>query len=110
MVLSSVTPVGGDTPKETSPLLPTLDGPNTDHIVPGKGTSLRYKDEEAQSHLKENEARLDTQLRKQVMWISPALGIGIFLAALDQTIVACAYVAIGSDLKALNKTSWIATA
>jgi hypothetical protein len=110
MVLSSATPIGSDAPKETSPLLPSLDGPNTNFIVPRKGADLRYKDEEAHRHPKENEARLDTELRKQVIRISPALGIGIFLAALDQTIVACAYVAIGSDLKALNKTSWIATA
>lgn len=34
----------------------------------------------------------------------------VFLAALDTTIVLTAYGAIGSDLHALNQTSWIATA
>ena len=34
---------------------------------------------------------------------------GIFLAALDQTIVLSSYVAIGSDLEHLEKTSWIVT-
>ncbi|TGZ81703.1 MFS general substrate transporter [Ascodesmis nigricans] len=42
--------------------------------------------------------------------ILPALCIGIFLAAMDNTIVVSSYGAIGTDLKALNKTSWIATA
>lgn len=33
----------------------------------------------------------------------------VFLAALDQTIIVASYGKIGSDLKALNLTSWIAT-
>ncbi|KAI5793112.1 major facilitator superfamily domain-containing protein [Geopyxis carbonaria] len=45
-----------------------------------------------------------------IRYILPALGIGIFLAAMDNTIVVSSYGAIGTDLKALNKTSWIATA
>jgi hypothetical protein len=40
----------------------------------------------------------------------PAVGIGVLLAAADQTIVVTSYGRIGSDLKALNNTSWIATA
>ncbi|PWW75990.1 MFS general substrate transporter [Tuber magnatum] len=42
--------------------------------------------------------------------ILPAMAIGIFLAAMDNTIVVSSYGAIGSDLKELNRTSWIATA
>ncbi|KAF8918684.1 MFS general substrate transporter [Mucidula mucida] len=34
---------------------------------------------------------------------------GIFLAAMDQTIVVSSYAAIGSELEQLQKTSWIAT-
>lgn len=34
----------------------------------------------------------------------------IFLAAADQTIIVSSYGRIGSDLGALNNTSWIATA
>ncbi|EKM84394.1 hypothetical protein AGABI1DRAFT_31991 [Agaricus bisporus var. burnettii JB137-S8] len=37
------------------------------------------------------------------------MAIGIFLTALDATIVVSSYAAIGSDLKELKKTSWIAT-
>lgn len=33
----------------------------------------------------------------------------VFLAAADQTIIVASYGKIGSDLKALNLTSWIAT-
>ncbi|KAI1633730.1 MFS general substrate transporter [Biscogniauxia mediterranea] len=39
----------------------------------------------------------------------PALAIGIFLIALDQTLVIATYGKIGSDLRALQSTSWIGT-
>ena len=37
------------------------------------------------------------------------MSIGIFLAAMDGTIVLSAYAAIGSELNQLQSTSWIAT-
>ncbi|KAF8530799.1 major facilitator superfamily domain-containing protein [Gautieria morchelliformis] len=37
------------------------------------------------------------------------VSLGIFLAAMDGTIVASSYASIGSDLKQLQNTSWIAT-
>lgn len=37
------------------------------------------------------------------------LAIGIFLATMDQTIVTSSYAVIGSDLKQLQSTSWVAT-
>ncbi|KAJ8518503.1 hypothetical protein ONZ45_g4418 [Pleurotus djamor] len=37
------------------------------------------------------------------------MAIGIFLAAMDGTIVVSSYAAIGSELKQLQSTSWIAT-
>lgn len=40
------------------------------------------------------------------MWLSQEQ---VFLSAADQTIIFSSYGKIGSDLKALNKTSWIAT-
>ncbi|KAI0971654.1 MFS multidrug transporter [Xylaria arbuscula] len=40
----------------------------------------------------------------------PALAIGIFLVAVDHTLTIATYGRIGSELKALNSTSWIATA
>ncbi|KAJ7029714.1 member of the major facilitator superfamily [Mycena alexandri] len=38
------------------------------------------------------------------------MAIGIFLGAMDQTIVISSYAAIGSELNQLQNTSWIATA
>ncbi|KAI9807872.1 MAG: hypothetical protein M1825_005178 [Sarcosagium campestre] len=43
-------------------------------------------------------------------YIMPALAIGVLLSAADQTIIVSSYGRIGSDLNALNNTSWIATA
>lgn len=39
----------------------------------------------------------------------PALAIGVFLVAMDQTLTIATYGKMGSDLNALNSTSWIAT-
>ncbi|KAI5926603.1 MFS general substrate transporter [Camillea tinctor] len=39
----------------------------------------------------------------------PALAIGVFLIALDQTLITATYGKIGSDLQALQSTSWIGT-
>ena len=48
--------------------------------------------------------------RKKVKTFLPILGVGIFLAVLDQSIVAAINGEIGSDLHALKNVSWIATA
>lgn len=37
------------------------------------------------------------------------MNVQIFMSAADQTIIMASYGQIGSDLKALNLTSWIAT-
>ncbi|THH10361.1 hypothetical protein EW145_g1391 [Phellinidium pouzarii] len=37
------------------------------------------------------------------------LGLGVFLAAMDQTVVASSSASIGSELKQLQRTSWVAT-
>lgn len=50
------------------------------------------------------------QSRKNVKQMLPVLGTGIFLALLDQSIVAAINGDIGSDLHALRSVSWIATA
>ncbi|EEP77459.1 conserved hypothetical protein [Uncinocarpus reesii 1704] len=46
--------------------------------------------------------------QKRLKYIVPAVSIGVFLSAADQTIIVASYGKIGSDLKALNLTSWIA--
>lgn len=50
------------------------------------------------------------EVKKQLPIIFPAVAIGVFLSAADQTIIVSSYGQIGSDLNALNLTSWIATA
>jgi hypothetical protein len=85
-----------------------IDRPNKRHS--GLLEAMWLKPSAAIQHdTEEIDDRHDSEIRKQVIWISPALGIGIFLSAIDQTIVASAYGEIGSDLKALNNSSWIAT-
>ena len=51
----------------------------------------------------------DQTARKRVMWALPALAVGVFLAAADQTVVVSSYGKIGSEMHSLNNTSWIAT-
>lgn len=53
---------------------------------------------------------IDPEARRRVMYAAPALIIGIFLSSADQTIVVASYGRIGSEMKALHKASWIATA
>ena len=48
-------------------------------------------------------------VKEKLKYIVPAIGIGVFLCAADLTIIVACYGKIGSDLKALNKTSWIST-
>lgn len=50
------------------------------------------------------------EVKAKLPYILPALGIGIFLSAADQTIIVSSYGKIGSEMQALNLTSWIATA
>lgn len=37
------------------------------------------------------------------------MAVGVFLAAMDNTIIVSSYAAIGSELKQLQNTSWVAT-
>lgn len=50
------------------------------------------------------------EVKQNLKYIFPAVAIGVFLSAADQTIIVSSYGKIGSDLDALNLTSWIATA
>ena len=62
-------------------------------------------DESRAAQFKGNE-----EVLKKLKFIIPAISVGVFLAAADQTIIVSSYAKIGSDLEALNLTSWIATA
>jgi hypothetical protein len=50
------------------------------------------------------------EAEKRMKYIFPAVAIGVFLAAADGTIIISSYGKIGSELDALNMTSWIANA
>ena len=105
---------------ESSPLLDSAgaqDSRNDKHLTrqDDNGTPVeaakKVNDEERQ----EEETRASQytgmpDVKKKLRYIVPAIGIGIFLAAADQTIIVSCYGKIGSDLRALNKTSWISTA
>ena len=118
-------PSDHDPPSETTPLLPkdssivqqatpidpgdgiapdagqatgeiTQDGPELERHTSAEGRQKQYEGM--------------PEIRKQMKYIMPALAIGVFLSAADQTLIVSSYGKIGSDLKALNNTSWIATA
>ncbi|KAK2735654.1 hypothetical protein FQN55_002165 [Onygenales sp. PD_40] len=98
---------GNAEPSETSPLLGN--GPKA-----SPNPAILGGDEEA---VGPNEADLAREAQysglpeaqKKLKYIVPAVSIGIFLSASDQTIIVSSYGKIGSDLQALNLTSWIAT-
>ncbi|TAQ91243.1 hypothetical protein B7494_g459 [Chlorociboria aeruginascens] len=92
-------------PTETSPLL-VGDG-NREEISTSNGD-----EEEAGEEGDHDNPLFDgkPEVSATLPWLMPGLAIGIFLGAADQTIVVSSYGKIGSDLKALENTSWIATA
>ncbi|KAL9054381.1 MAG: hypothetical protein Q9162_004183 [Coniocarpon cinnabarinum] len=69
------------------------------------------------AHLERQDTREDRQrqyegipeVRQRMGIMFPAMSIGVFLAAADQTLIVSSYGRIGTDLRALNKTSWVAT-
>ena len=107
---------------ETSPLL-GKQGPKpidpSDGIAPdsaiANGVIAEGEDGgdlERQTSLEERQRQYEGQpeMRKKMKVIFPALTIGVLLSAADQTIIVSSYGKIGSELKALNNVSWIATA
>ena len=97
---------------ERSPLLPNHPqpaerSPSKDHTSSQNGSA---PDVESAPQAEEPEDPEILQRRKNVKSLLPVLAIGIFLAFLDQSIVAAINGDIGSDLHALKNVSWIATA
>ena len=60
--------------------------------------------------IREAETHAATHDRRQLLAIIGGLMIGMFLAALDQTIVATAIRTIGDDLHGLSLQAWVTTA
>lgn len=109
---------------ETSTLLakPTLPDPalSPNSVPPSEVGATRRQNEDPKP-TEDEESQINGQGRghqyegmpevKAKLWyIVPAVGIGIFLSAADQTIIISCYGKIGSDLKSLENTSWVATA
>ncbi|PSN70252.1 MFS general substrate transporter [Corynespora cassiicola Philippines] len=105
-------------PTETSPLLPkpvdagggiAPEGPEP----PSEGGQFPEDDggdiERQVSHGDTHKHQGLPEVRRRMKYIFPAIAIGVFLAAADQTLVVSTYGTIGTDLHALNSTSWIAT-
>jgi predicted MFS family arabinose efflux permease len=97
-------------PSETSPLIPKDDTPR--RISSSEDENIAHSDVEALERQTSIENRNEglPEVKKRLKFILPALAIGIFLSAADQTIIVSSYGKIGSELHALNLTSWIATA
>ena len=114
-------------PTETSPLLrhpsnvlPEPSAAPSGALVNGSGidgnangVSKPAGDEEHQKQDDEdrvNQYKGMPEVRARLKYIVPAIAVGIFLSAADQTLIVSSYGKIGSELKALNKTSWVSTA
>ncbi|KAL9095975.1 MAG: hypothetical protein Q9165_001973 [Trypethelium subeluteriae] len=110
-----------DSPTETSPLLgkdtpvPIDEGVGVAANDSRAITAAIREDGDAIERQETHEGRQQQfqgmpEVRKKMKYIFPALGIGVFMTACDQTLIVTSYGRIGSELNALNQTSWIATA
>ncbi|CAG8923540.1 unnamed protein product [Penicillium salamii] len=89
-------------PSETSPLLASGNG------SPSNGTISDHHVESGCSEAEDPKAP-PPGTQTKLKYLIPAISVGVFMSAADQTIIMASYGQIGSDLKALNLTSWIAT-
>lgn len=105
-----------DTPSlgatESSPLLgnPLEQAENPAPKSGGSSQNGLVNDPESNPQTEDAEDPELVQGTKNVKSVLPILGVGIFLAFLDQSIIATINGEIGSDLHALKNISWIATA
>lgn len=104
----SDTPSPGVT--ERSPLLGSHPEQTERPAPESHGSNASVNDVESNQRAEENEDPELVQRRKNIKALLPVLAVGIFLAFLDQSIVAAINGEIGSDLHALRNVSWIATA
>ena len=113
VVLTSTMPdPNGLAPTERSPL---LGNPPEERERPapeshGSAQNGSTNDVESTQQTEDTEDAEIVQGRDKVKSLLPILSVGIFMAFLDQSIVAAINGEIGSDLHALRNVSWIATA
>ena len=97
---------------ERSPLLSSHsqqaeNSPSKGHTSSQDGSA---NDVESNQQTEEPEDLEIIRRRKNIKSLLPVLAVGIFLAFLDQSVVAAINGDIGSDFHALRNVSWIATA
>ncbi|WYZ40553.1 hypothetical protein EsH8_IV_000894 [Colletotrichum jinshuiense] len=92
-------PSSAPAPTETSPLLRNSDS----EVANGNGTAAAAA---AASDSRDG----NPEMAKRMHLLLPAVGIGIYLCAVDQLLTVATYAKIGSELHALKNTSWLATA
>ncbi|KAK1703807.1 major facilitator superfamily transporter [Colletotrichum lupini] len=103
---------GTSVPTETSPLLRNSDseaanGSGNGTVNTGgqqNGATAAAADTDADENRDGN-----PEMAKKMHFLLPAVGIGIYLCAVDQLLTVATYAKIGSELHALNYTSWLAT-
>lgn len=74
--------------------------------VPAEVDSSTPDDQESASKPDDDLA----ETRKRLPYIFASVALGVYLSSADQTLVVTSYGKIGTDLDALNLTSWISTA
>ena len=99
---------GAPEPSERSPLLREADRPASKGDGPAQDAVNHA--EESNQPAETNEDPEMVKGRNQVKSMLPVLSVGIFLAFLDQSIVAAINGDMGSELHAAKNVSWIATA
>ncbi|UKZ59335.1 uncharacterized protein TrAtP1_000650 [Trichoderma atroviride] len=93
-------PLAAVPPTEQTPLLPE----------PRPRGGVLNDDYDAENgSLGEGERQQKHPMADKMHVLLPAVGVGVFLVAVDQLLAVATYARIGSELKALNNTSWIAT-
>ncbi|KAF8475684.1 putative MFS multidrug transporter [Kalaharituber pfeilii] len=108
-------------PSESSPLLGTdpqaaYNGQSAVHTAPSKPTDsngILNNDVESAAingGSREQDPDVPTIPGVPLSMVIPAMAIGIFMSAMDNTIVVASYGRIGTELNELNRTSWISTA
>lgn len=82
-------------------------GSSTTLATPDPGSDVEQQDNGNDDQTKPHAGM--SEVRKRLHVIFPAMAVGVLFSAADQTIIVSSYGKIGTDLNALNSTSWIAT-
>ncbi|KAF7794028.1 hypothetical protein EIP86_005156 [Pleurotus ostreatoroseus] len=101
--------MAADPDSETTPLL--KDSTRVSVYAANEDGEERVRDGDEPQVQPQDEVESGQELKPKVSMaaVMIPMSIGIFLSAMDGTIIASSYAVIGSELKQLQNTSWIAT-